>query len=109
MTFISRRCGKLPSFYYHHCCYGSANVNCREWGYFVGFSEDWLKVLDEAEKDRIVDPYSPTYTRHWEIDPKYVVHLLSRNEYLFNLIFHCVDIFISTPIKRVNTMGSVRK
>ncbi len=44
---------------------------CREWGYFVGYSEEWLKVIDEAERSKLIDGYTPAYTRHWAIDPKY--------------------------------------
>lgn len=47
---------------------------CREWGYFVGYSEEWLKVIDEAERSKLVDGYTPAYTRHWAIDPKYAFH-----------------------------------
>jgi hypothetical protein len=37
----------------------------------VGYSEEWLKVLDEAERSKLPDSYTPAYARHWSIDPKY--------------------------------------
>lgn len=64
----------------------------REWGYFVGYSEEWLKVIDEAERSKLVDGYTPAYTRHWAIDPKYIL-IHTNQKGLFNSVCREVESF----------------
>jgi hypothetical protein len=77
----------------------------REWGNFVGFSEDWLQAVGEVERGMVIDYQPPTYARFWSVDSKYIL-IHTHQKGLFNNVCREGENFYRHLINYEKAVGS---